>query len=92
MAGSRHASTPIAASKITAEMKMRGSNGVVSKRNCERARVESNESATPRATPAATNDHPWRSTMRSTFCLLAPIAMRMPNSRVRCSVTYETTP
>ena len=71
---------------------VRGSDGRTPNSCDSTSCVSASDTAIPAATPIAVSTRPRPITMRDTSDCRAPIAMRMPISRVRCETEYAITP
>ena len=69
-----------------------GSRGLTPKSNEPTSRSAANDAAIPTSRPGINGSSPWRTTIRRIAPALAPSAIRIPISFVRCATEYATTP
>src|SRR5262245_13527293 len=91
-AGRREAPIETNASSVIAAEKLNRSSGLTSNNRLENERVRNNELTIPTTDPSAVRTALRRSTWETTRPRVAPSAIRIPNSRALCEVTYEMTP
>src|SRR5689334_3622108 len=90
--GMNVAAIAVTATTMPTRIKVTGSFALTPCNRLPITRARASVPATPRAMPVKINRPPCRRTMERTCCLPAPMAMRMPISRVRCATDHESTP
>src|SRR5262249_15588306 len=91
-AGTKPARAAIAVMMTGTTAKAAKSAGRISKNNLEAAFETNAAHGTPTAIPIAESRRTAPRTKNNKCPELAPSAMRIPNSRVRCATEYDTTP
>src|ERR1017187_8695859 len=91
-AGTRHAPSAAVSSANDVATYVRGSAGGPSYNMLARTRVVTSAAGIPTASPAAESSTPSPATSQRMSAERAPVAMRMPNSRVRAATPKEKTP